>query len=398
VETKQSARYAQRVMGFLSKFDPDQPRDDSGRFSDTPGGGARQGRGAFFLPTPGMVEPSAKPAPPSAPRPAAPPKPRFIPAPPRFVPVQPRPAEAPKPPRPPRAKVGPKPEISTKTPPEQKSVKASADVMRDKANVKTQNVMPGQEKEYGTGGRTNIGKVRVIDYKDGSKAIYKADAENPTGKAFIKGREEVVRATIKPPPGSADRDMAFYELDRIAEFNITPPTVPGDFGAGPGFAQAFVAGPTLKDIYLKAKAEGGSAREKLDQIVLADTDGTTQAMAALDYIAGNTDRNIGNLILGQDGRLYAIDHNLAFPEPSRRGKLLGDSTEGVIAGAALSRMYSRSQPISGHVKQALGRLTPEKIRAVMKARGFSRGATESAVARRNVLADALTWRGIARFG
>lgn len=69
-------------------------------------------------------------------------------------------------------------------------------------------------------------------------------------------------------------------------------------------------------------------------------------LAALDFITGNTDRHAGNVMVGNDGEVYPIDHGLTFPESSR------SPAHPLGLGGNMSEFISRSSRLgSGGVRR-----------------------------------------------
>ena len=131
--------------------------------------------------------------------------------------------------------------------------------------------------------------VRVSGYSD--------DGESVVHQAIYKpGRGE--RPLWDFPPDLYKREVAMYRLAHTLGFDVIPPTAVAVGPFGEGSVQAFVNADFSEHYFTLAKA--GIGERDLKQLCL------------LDLIANNTDRKSGHCLLGRDGRVYGIDHGLAF--------------------------------------------------------------------------------------
>lgn len=95
------------------------------------------------------------------------------------------------------------------------------------------------------------------------------------------------------------REAVMYQLDKLLGFDLVPPTAIRIVDGNVGSLQEWKE-PT-KMLY-KVEREGG--RYNKDDLL---------KIVALDIISGNIDRHGGNVLVGQGGKLWAIDHGGAFP-------------------------------------------------------------------------------------
>lgn len=100
------------------------------------------------------------------------------------------------------------------------------------------------------------------------------------------------------PPGLYKREVAMYRLAKALDFDVIPPTAIGLGPFGEGSFQAFVEADFAQHYF--TLREAGIGTHDLMQLCL------------VDLIANNTDRKSGHCLLGRDGRVYGIDHGLAF--------------------------------------------------------------------------------------
>lgn len=129
--------------------------------------------------------------------------------------------------------------------------------------------------------------------------------------ANITHGDDLVPAVYKPergerplwdfPPNLWKREVAFYELARLMDFNIVPPTVARTDGPyGPGSFQTFI--PADHSEHYFTLIEHDEHHEQLQQICV------------LDLIANSTDRKGGHCLIDDRKRIWAIDNALSFHE------------------------------------------------------------------------------------
>jgi uncharacterized repeat protein (TIGR03843 family) len=121
--------------------------------------------------------------------------------------------------------------------------------------------------------------------------------------------DDVVDAVYKPrrgerplwdfPDGLFKREVAAYELSEALGWDLVPLTVIRNEGPlGEGSLQQFV--PADFEQHYFTLYEDEAHHDRLRQI------------CAFDLLANNTDRKSGHCLLGEDGRIYAIDNGLSF--------------------------------------------------------------------------------------
>lgn len=94
----------------------------------------------------------------------------------------------------------------------------------------------------------------------------------------------------------ARREVAAYRLARALGWPRVPPTVLRDGPFGIGAVQAFVRADSTEHFF--------TLRERRPE--------DFRAVAAFDVVANNADRKGGHCLLGEDGRIWVIDHGLCF--------------------------------------------------------------------------------------
>jgi uncharacterized repeat protein (TIGR03843 family) len=127
------------------------------------------------------------------------------------------------------------------------------------------------------------------------------------------------------------REIAAYALSEALGWGLVPPTVERiDAPFGPGSLQLFVDVDYAQHYF--TLLEAGACEPVLETI------------CAFDVVANNADRKSGHVLLGPEGRIWAIDHGLCFHRQHKLrtviwdfagcevpGRLLGD-LEGVRGG------------------------------------------------------------------
>lgn len=99
------------------------------------------------------------------------------------------------------------------------------------------------------------------------------------------------------------RERAAYLVDLFLGFNLVPPTVIREIGGHIGSLQKFV--PDTLSGY-QAEWRMPERREYLKA--------QFQVMRLFDFIISNSDRNGGNYLVTEGGKVVAIDHGISFPQ------------------------------------------------------------------------------------
>ena len=128
-------------------------------------------------------------------------------------------------------------------------------------------------------------------------------------------REGVVSGVYKPgageralwdyPSGLFRRERAVYLVSEALGWGLVPETVLRDGPLGPGSVQRFVAADFAEHYFtLLERPEHHDA---------------LRAICLFDLLVNNGDRKSGHCLLGQDGKVWAIDHGLCLhDEPKLR--------------------------------------------------------------------------------
>jgi uncharacterized repeat protein (TIGR03843 family) len=107
------------------------------------------------------------------------------------------------------------------------------------------------------------------------------------------------------PSGTlAAREVAAYEVSAASGWDLVPPTVlRADAPLGEGSLQLFIQHDPERHLFVLAEEEGRDVRP----------------FAAFDAVINNADRKAGHVIEDAAGKLWAVDHGVAFHvEPKLR--------------------------------------------------------------------------------
>ncbi len=136
-------------------------------------------------------------------------------------------------------------------------------------------------------------------------------SSNATFLTEVCSRDAMTLAVYKPargerqlwdfPSGLGHREVAAYELSEALGWGVVPETVFRDEGPlGEGSLQRFVPADFEQHYFTLYEHEDEKWHDELRRICV------------FDLLANNTDRKSGHCLLGEDGRIYAIDNGLSF--------------------------------------------------------------------------------------
>jgi uncharacterized repeat protein (TIGR03843 family) len=150
------------------------------------------------------------------------------------------------------------------------------------------------------------------------------------------------------PPGLHRREVAAYQLSEALGWGLVPETVTRDDGPlGPGSLQRFVPAD-FEEHYFTLLDEPAHHP-------------ALQTICAFDLLANNADRKSGHCLLGEDGRIWAIDHGLCFNAVPKLRTVIWDfagqpipaSLLDAVARVALSPPVSVTAPLDDDECEAL---------------------------------------------
>jgi uncharacterized repeat protein (TIGR03843 family) len=154
-------------------------------------------------------------------------------------------------------------------------------------------------------------------------------SSNHTFLVAVSCGEEHMLAVYKPGrgerplwdfPGSLyRREAAAWALSEVLRWGVVPETVVRDGPLGEGSVQRFVPADFRQHYFTL-----------LEDVTHHDA---LRTICAFDLLANNTDRKSGHCLLGEDGRVWAIDNGLCFhPQPKIRTVIWDFAGEAVPAG------------------------------------------------------------------
>ena len=101
-------------------------------------------------------------------------------------------------------------------------------------------------------------------------------------------------------------NIAAYKLDRLLGLGLVPVSVAGRYRSAPAAITWWVDDVVMDEGgRLKQKAEAPEEKKRY-------WNQQTYMIRLFDQLIYNTDRNLGNMLIGKDWRLWAIDHTRAF--------------------------------------------------------------------------------------
>jgi hypothetical protein len=151
------------------------------------------------------------------------------------------------------------------------------------------------------------------------------------------------------------RETAAFVVSHDLEWNLVPPTVLRDGPYGLGSVQLFIENDEEAHLFTMQK-EGGY-------------ESYLPRLAAFDVIINNADRKSGHCLKGSDGRLWAIDHGIAFhDEPKLRTVLWDFAGEPLPEDIAtdLEHLRVRLHGRDGALKLLDTLLSPEETKALQR--------------------------------
>jgi len=188
-------------------------------------------------------------------------------------------------------------------------------------------------------------------------------ASNYTFLARVSDGAAQALAVYKPRRGEAPlwdfpdgtlhlREVAAFELATALGFPAVPLTVTRDGPHGPGSFQLFVPADPQEHYF--------TLRERRPE--------DFRAVAAFDVVANNADRKSGHCLLGEDGRIWLVDHGVCFNvEPKLRTviwEFAGEPLPTEVA-EAVGRVAGelRSGPLADRMRQLL---SPDEVEATTR--------------------------------
>lgn len=168
-----------------------------------------------------------------------------------------------------------------------------------------------------------------------------------------------------PPESLAGREVAAYLVSEALDWGLVPPTVLRPDGPfGPGSLQLHVAHDPEQHYFTFDEA----TRQRL------------RPTALFDLIVNNADRKGGHILLGEDGRLWLIDHGICLHEEPKLRTVVWDFAgeaipETLLADVArLDKALALGSPLTAalaeHLNTAEMAALQQRVRALLAAPVF----------------------------
>ena len=136
-------------------------------------------------------------------------------------------------------------------------------------------------------------------------------SSNATFLTEVCGHDAMTLAVYKPargerqlwdfPEGLGKREVAAYELSEALGWGLVPETVYRREGPmGEGSLQRFIPADFEHHYFTLFEDEAAQYHDQLRRVCV------------FDLLANQTDRKAGHCLLGEDGKIYAIDNGLSF--------------------------------------------------------------------------------------
>jgi uncharacterized repeat protein (TIGR03843 family) len=177
-------------------------------------------------------------------------------------------------------------------------------------------------------------------------------ASNYTFLAEVTLEDRQSLAVYKPRDGEAPlwdfpegtlcrREVAAFEVARTLGWPAVPPTILRDGPLGPGSIQAFVRSDPSEHFFTLRDDHPEEFRR----------------VAAFDVVVNNADRKAGHCLLGEDGRIWLVDHGVCFSaEPKLRTVIWDFEGEPFSSAICADLRRLREEVSSGTLGQRLAEL------------------------------------------
>ncbi len=169
------------------------------------------------------------------------------------------------------------------------------------------------------------------------------------------------------PDGLYQREVAAFAVSEALQWHLVPPTlVRDDLPHGVGSVQLFMPSH-FAEHYFSMRDEGTEHDEMFRRI------------CAFDVVINNTDRKSGHCLLSTDGRIWAIDHGIAFHREFKLRTVIWDFAGEAMADELCDDLFTL---LDSDLTVELGNLLAEDEHDALRTR-----TTALATARRFPLDD-----------
>lgn len=185
------------------------------------------------------------------------------------------------------------------------------------------------------------GDARLVEILTNDEIVIEGrmpNSSNLTFRVWMGSRDSDVRAIYKPlsgerplwdfEPGLHKREVAAHRLSEAMGLEVVPPTVLRDGPLGEGSLQLFVRHDPSQHYFTLLD----NRPELHDQL---------RAIAVFDFIANNTDRKGGHVLIDEHDHLWGIDHGVCFSEEFKLRTVIWD-----FAGESIpARLLEATTPL-----------------------------------------------------
>ena len=198
------------------------------------------------------------------------------------------------------------------------------------------------------------------------------NASNHTFLTRARGDGDELLAVYKPRRGEAPlwdfaegtlcaREVATYVVARTLGWPNVPATVLRDGPYGVGSVQRFVTVDAQEHYFTLAARFPSEFRR----------------VAAFDMVVNNADRKAGHCLLGEDGRIYLVDHGVCFSEEPKLRTVIWDFIGDRLDEGARADVRRLADDVrGGPVRDELSNLLSEAELASLAARADSVAALD----------------------
>ena len=152
------------------------------------------------------------------------------------------------------------------------------------------------------------------------------------------------------PPGLYKREVAARVLSEALELHLVPPTIVRDGPFGEGSLQLFIDADPHEHYFSIFESR-------------PDLHGRLRHFAFFDFIANNTDRKSGHILLDHEDHLWGIDHGVCFSDEFKLRTVIWDFAGQTIDDALLEPLESFIQSVPVNVAALL---TDDEIDAMIE--------------------------------
>jgi hypothetical protein len=191
---------------------------------------------------------------------------------------------------------------------------------------------------------------------------YLPRSSNETFLVRVVTDEEPMLAVYKPRDGETPlwdfpegtlcaREVAAYLVAAELGWPDVPPTLLRDGPRGPGSVQLFVPFDPAEHYFTLAERFADAFRR----------------VALFDVVTNNADRKAGHCLLGEDGRVWVVDHGVCFAADPKLRTVIWDFEGEPIPEALREDLRALGVALGGPLGDRLGELlAPVELRALLR--------------------------------